>query len=104
MKVAMIISEQQSTQQLQESYLLCLALLNFEHQLNVVFIGQAVALLDQDAALKKSWLALKLYGAEAFYQLNKDSQNKSEPATNEHCQLIDSATFAALKNDMDLLL
>ena len=103
MKVSLIITEQLSNQQLEHSYLLCLALLNFEHEVNVVFVDQAFKSILAEAEIQKQWLALKLFGVEAFYQLNLDDKSTNH-AADAHCQLIDKVSFDALKSEMDLLL
>jgi len=99
----MIITDHLSKQQLEHSYLLCLALLNFEHQVNVVFVDHAFKSIMAEAEIQQQWLALKLFGVEAFYQLNLDNQHL-DSAADIHCQLIDKPTFDALKTAMDLLL
>ena len=99
----MIITENLSKQQLEHSYLLCLALLNFEHEVNLVFIGQAFKTIMAEAELQKQWLALKLFGVKTFYQLNLDDEQINQTA-DMHCQLIDKKSFDSLKIAMDLLL
>jgi len=103
MKVSMIITDQFSKQQFEHSYLLCLALLNFEHQVNVVFVDQAFKSIMAETEIQKQWLALKLFGVEAFYQLNLDDKYTNH-AADTHCQLIDKTSFDAMKSNMDLLL
>lgn len=104
MKVSMVVGEHFSQQQLAHSHLLCLALLNFEHQVNVVFIGQAFKVIMQDMDLQKQWMALKLFGIEAFYQLDAVSKQEKHSAAERHCVKIDLPAFDALKAEMDLIL
>ncbi len=104
MKISMIVGEHFSQQQLTHSHLLCLALLNFEHQVSVVFIGQAFKLIMQDMDSQKHWLALKLYGVDRFYQLVVGINQEKHRTTEPHCEKIDLPTFDALKAEMDLLL
>lgn len=104
MKVTMVISAQMSAEQLERSYLLGLALLNFEHNLSLVFIDQAFTKLTLTPVNKKRWLALKLYGVNNFYQLNTVVHSNNAIQADKHCEVISSATFNDLKSQMDLLL
>ncbi len=103
MKVSRIITNNPSDQRLEHSYLLCLALLNFEHQVNVVFVDHAFKSILADEITKKQWMALKLYGVEAFYQLNLNIKH-CDPRSGKHCLNLDKTSFDALKNEMDMLL
>jgi len=103
MKVSVIINDHLSKQQLEHAYLLCLAWLNFEHQVNVVFIGQAFERIHSELKNQKQWLALKSYGIDAFYHL-RIAENHPSSATEQHCQIIDQSKFESLKTKMDLLL
>ncbi len=103
MKISIVINEHLSKKQLEHSYLLCLAGLNFEHQVNAVFLGQAFKLIMQDTAAQRQWLALKQYGIEAFYQLQPDNKH-IDHETKKHCQIISPSTFDIIKSKMDLLL
>ncbi len=103
MKITVIITENLSKQQIEHSHLLCLAWLNFEHQVSAVFVGSVFESICANSETKKQWLALKHYGIDALYQFN------ALPKTNEHheesyCQFIDQAHFDALKNMSDLLI
>jgi hypothetical protein len=103
MKITFIITDNLSMQQLEHKYFLCLALLNFEHQVTVVFVDQAFQSIVTEPEIKKSWLALKIYGVETFYQLNLNCISET-PSSVEHCQIISKISFDALKDEMDLLL
>ncbi len=103
MKITVIITENLTKQQLEQSYLLCLAWLNFEHQISVVFVGSAFASICNSPETKKQWLALKHFGVDALYQFNSLPQTNG-PGKTPHCRIIDQAHFDALKNMSDLLI
>ncbi len=98
MKSLFIINEKISNSQLEQSYLLILAMLNFEHHVKLVFINNAYTRIDNDPALKQQWLALKLYGIEKFYCLNS-----TQVSSHQELIPITDMEFEQLKNQADLV-
>ncbi len=99
MKCLYIVTEHMSAEQTNNSYLMCLAMLNFDHQVEVVFTAGAFAQIQQDEQLCKQWLALKLYGVSHMYQLIDYPQAE----TNQHLEAINYAQFATLSTQCDHL-
>ncbi len=97
MRCLFVITEQMDPQQLDQCYLLCIAMLNFDHQVDVVFEGRAFAEICTSAEAQKKWLALKLYGVDHLYQLQP---HVGDPTTATQTP-IDMADFATLKTQMD---
>lgn len=98
MKTLFIINENISQSQLEQTYLLILAMLNFDHDVDLVFINDAFNRIKRDEALKKQWLALKIYGADNFFNLTHNG-NKPGPGL----ITISQADFEKLKNQADIL-
>ncbi|MGJ8662658.1 MAG: hypothetical protein ACSHWU_03360 [Marinicella sp.] len=102
MKALFYLPETFSDQQTENAYLLCLAMLNFEHQVHVVFTAKSWQTINANDLLRKQWLALKLYGAKGFYQLS--SSQHSEPSrSHEALTHLTESAFDELKNAMDFL-
>lgn len=92
MQTVFHIYPQQSDQCLEQSYLLMLALLNFEHKVFIVFHQNSFAEISKHAEQLKKWQALHLYGARAFLHYNGDNDNIG---THELQQLTQQADFVA---------
>lgn len=73
MQTLFIINSQMNSSQVEQSYLLILAMLNFEHSVDVVFSGAGCDNLIHSEVNLKKWAALKLYGVDNFYHLTRDS-------------------------------
>lgn len=56
---------------LEQSYLLILACLNFDHRVDIVLHPGSEHRLQQNVQLLKKWQALPLYGAEDFIRLSE---------------------------------
>ncbi|MCX7554957.1 hypothetical protein OS175_13855 [Marinicella sp. S1101] len=98
MQSLFIINEKMNTTQVEQSYLLILAMLNFEHSVDVVFSGAGCEnLINSNAQLKK-WTALKLYGVNDFYHLTADSGITALDTT-----ALSTADFENMKNQAAFL-
>lgn len=81
MKSLFIINENMKESQLDQSYLLILAMLNFDHQVDLVFSNNAFDLVNHCNDSIQKWRALKLYGVEKFYCLNCSKQKLNDELT-----------------------
>ena len=98
MKAVFVINESMSHEQLEQSYLLILALLNFDHHVDLVFVGDAFNQLIQGEQTTKKWRALKLYGVHAFYQFCDDKENHPDELVP-----LNANEFATLKTQAQFL-
>lgn len=94
-----IIQEHMSQAQLEQSYLLILAMLNFEHNVDIIFTGEAYNQLCTDETHFKKWSALTMYGVDNLFQLVKDNH----ALKHNELTAIDQAAFETLKKQADLL-
>lgn len=67
----------QSPKRLQQTHLLILALLNFDHTVHIVFHDGSERTIQHDTELNKKWQALPLYGARDFLFLSGQYTNLS---------------------------
>lgn len=67
-----------SRQRLTQTHLLILALLNFDHNIHIVFHDGSEQLIEADDELNKQWQALPLYGARDFLFLNSPLENMTQ--------------------------
>ena len=102
MKAMFIVHEHMSKRQQENAYLLCLAMLNFEHEVHLVFTELSWQKIHTDNTKKKQWLALKLYGTRGMYQIEGSLDSLSGNADQILTSLSISA-FDELKNAMDFL-
>ncbi len=99
MQCLFIITNELSLEQIERQYLLMIAMLNFDFQVNVVFIGNTHANWQNDDKLNKHLKALSMYGAQC-HQLH----NKPGKCTHyESPSPLSSNGFTALKNSADLI-
>ncbi len=75
MRAIFHIYPQQSQQCLQQTYLLLLALLNFDHKVFIVFHQNSLTEISKNTEQAKKWQALNLYGAQAFIYYDGDNDN-----------------------------
>lgn len=94
-----IITETMTKQQLDNQYLLSLAMLNFDHQVTLVFTGSVLNSLMSHPEQQKKWLALKMYGVDHFYQLTAQT---SKPIC-DHSEPLNHDALETLKANMDFL-
>ncbi len=98
MRTLFIINQHMNEAQIEQSYLLILAMLNFDHHVNVVFTGQSYRRLITDDAAKKKWSALKIYGVDDFFELTEH-----QSSCIENIKHINHSAFARLKSQADFL-
>lgn len=72
------IRPDQSPERLEQSHLLILALLNFDHTVHVVFHDGSEQFIKDNEDLNKKWQALPLYGAHDFWFINGPHNNLTE--------------------------
>lgn len=92
MQAVFHIHPQQSEHSLEQSYLLMLALLNFEHKVFIIFHQNSLTEILKNTEQAKKWQALDLYGAQAFLHYGGDNDNID--AHGMH-QLMQQADFIA---------
>ncbi|KAA3641527.1 MAG: hypothetical protein DWP95_06575 [Proteobacteria bacterium] len=68
----------QSRQRLEQTHLLILALLNFDHTVHIVFHKGSEQFIKENADLSKKWQALPLYGAHDFWFFNGQHDNLND--------------------------
>ena len=99
MRTLFVIPAHAGKQMLQQQHLLCLAMLNFEHQVTVVFTGDVWQQVWQDEVMRKQWLALKMYGAEDLCVLSSPNQ----PKLPVELKLLNASELASLKAEMEFI-
>ncbi len=99
MRCLFVLTDQMNQAQLDNSYLLCIAMLNFEHEVDVIFLDRAFTQISQHVEQKKKWLALKLYGVNTMYQFNATEAI----GTDNHLTTISQAELSALKAAADYI-
>ncbi len=99
MKSLFVINRVNDQAWLENQYLLCLAMLNFEHQVNLVFVEDAFEQVMRLEATAKQWSALGLYGAQAFQLTNPATNDRSDKKLSP----INEAEFDSLKTKMDFI-
>ena len=72
------IHPDQSPERLEQTQLLILALLNFDHSVHVVFHAGSEQAIKDNTELNKQWQALPLYGTHDFWFRGGPHQNLSE--------------------------
>ncbi|TDR22781.1 hypothetical protein [Marinicella litoralis] len=97
MKCLFVINEQLSDQQIERQYLLMIAMLNFDFEVNLVFMDGAHEMWLNHESHTKHLNALTMYGAKchSFTTSFNSSEHKHD--------LLNQAAFNALKNDMDFI-
>lgn len=78
MRTLFNITPDQDIQRLQQTHLLILALLNFDHTVDIVFHNNSDLLIEDHQNLYQQWQALPLYGARDFKFLNSRQDNISQ--------------------------
>jgi hypothetical protein len=86
MRVLFNIYPEQSQQRLEQTHLLILALLNFDHTIHIVFHGGSEHIIQNNSSLNKKWQALPLYGAHDFLFLNGPLENLNRQKYHRLCQ------------------
>jgi len=89
MRTLFNIQPGQSPERLNQTHLLILALLNFDHTVHVVFHHGSEQFIKDDIELSKKWQALPLYGAHDFLFFNSPNDNLSEIKYHKLCQQAD---------------
>jgi|GEM_PF-6440667 len=98
MKCLFILNNKLNATQIENQYLLMLAMLNFDHEVNLLFIGSAFSQWQQDPQLSKHLVALNMYGAKPY--ILSDHQlvpRKENPIP------LNPAEFKLMKNKMDFI-
>ncbi len=99
MRTLFVINRVTDQTWLENQYLLCLAMLNFDHQVNVVFVEDAFEQVMQLEATAKQWSALSLYGAQVFQLTDPTNHGHSD----NRLSPINEAEFDRLKTEMDFI-
>ncbi|WP_223787516.1 hypothetical protein [Marinicella meishanensis] len=72
MQTLFLLHEHLDADGLQQQHLLCLAMLNFDHDVQVVMTAPVLQKLMASDTLNQSWRALNLYGVDEFLLLNAE--------------------------------
>lgn len=93
MECVFVIQAHFSNQQIEQQYLLMIAMLNFEFKVQLVFDDESWHHWQTHKPLQQKYQALTLYGADVFLLCEPArSLNSAEPA----CQVIDFKQFHEL--------
>ncbi len=84
---------------LENQYLLCLAMLNFDHPVTLVFMGNSYQKIMNDESSRQKWRALKMYGVENFYCLDPVEGTLSDGCA----QPLSVTDFLRLKSQADFI-
>lgn len=99
MKCLFIIDSKLKDDQIENQYLLMIAMLNFDYEVNVIFIGQAHKKWQTDPKLSKHLAGLSMYGAKK-HSLTIDTDSGMAVESGNTLSMKD---FIQLKNDMDFI-
>ena len=70
MRTLFILHDQMTADRLEQQHLLCLAMLNFDFDVQVVMQGSVWTQISASPKYQQAWRALLLYGVEEFLWLN----------------------------------
>ncbi len=90
MHCVFVIQAHLSNQQIEQQYLLMIAMLNFDFKVQVIFDEESWHHWQTHKPLHQKYQALTLYGAEALLLHNSPKSLDSEEIV---CQIIDSKQF-----------
>lgn len=89
MRLLFNIHPKQSQQRMEQTHLLILALLNFDHTIHIVFHGGSEQIIKDNTVFNKKWNALTLYGAQDFLFLNGPLENINQQEYHHLCHQAD---------------
>jgi hypothetical protein len=99
MKCLFLINENLSSTQIEQQYLLMIAMLNFDFSVSVVFTNDTIHAWHENKVHCKHLAALHMYGVDTFYLLNS-----SNPAPNLlSTTSIDIDTLIKFKAEADFI-
>jgi hypothetical protein len=95
MKTLFILHDHMDSEQLEQQHLLCLAMLNYDFEVQVVMQGAVLSTINASPDTQQAWRALNLYGVDEFLSLDGPSN------TDWPVRVIEQADFQQLLSTAD---
>ena len=99
MKCLFLINENLSIEQIEQQYLLMLAMLNFDFSVTVVFTNDTLHDWEEHEVHCKHLAALQMYGIDTFYLFNSSNRSSKRFTTTN----IDIDTLFRFKSAADFI-